>query len=642
MNTLQKKITKQITGNVIIVAIVFLFITSCEEIPTVETDAVINIERTSATGGGKVLDDGNADVSVRGVCWGTNQSPTIANSKTVDGSGIGTFTSSISQLTPGTLYYVKAYASNSKGTAYGNEVSFTTGQVIAPTLTTTVVTSITLTTAVSGGDITADGGGTVTARGVCWSIAGNPEITDSHTTDGTGTGSFTSNLAGLAPGTQYYVRAYSTNSAGTAYGNKVQFTTRQSVIPTLTTTEATSITSTAAMSGGNISDDGGSAVTARGVCWATTVNPTISNSKTIDGTGTGLFTSNISGLSPCTTYHIRAYATNSKGTAYGSDIPFTTNTVIPTINMNAASNIGSSTATLSGTVNANGSPTSVSFEYGISTSFGSTIAATPSQVTGTSNTSVSAVITGLIPNTQYYYRIKTVICGGTTYGLAQNFITFVPIPINGLVGYYPFNGNTNDESGNGNHGTLLSGATLTTDKNGFANKACSVNPGYVRIADNNSLDLVDFTLSIWFKPEQVGSAFNCLLGKNYTIAYAIGFDSGLSGDCPAPLGTNRPMRVYAGYHVFYFSASNFTCGSNTWYHTAITYNNSTGVVQLYVNGSFIQSGLIAAGSIGNSTDPLAIGKDGLNGDKFTGDVDEVCIYNRVLSQTEVSQLYVYY
>jgi uncharacterized protein (TIGR02145 family) len=111
------------------------------------------------------------------------------------------------------------------GTTYGNQVSFTTLSIIPPTVTTTAVTNITQTTATSGGSVTADGGATVTARGVCWSTTSSPTIANSHTTDGSGTGTFVSNLTGLTANTLYYVRAYATNSAGTTYGNEVTFTT---------------------------------------------------------------------------------------------------------------------------------------------------------------------------------------------------------------------------------------------------------------------------------------------------------------------------------------------------------------------------------------------------------------------------------
>ena len=92
----------------------------------ITTTAVTNISGTTAVSGGNILSDGGAKITARGVCWSTSPNPSIANSKTVDGSGIGSFTSNITGLIGGTLYYVKAYATTSAGTAYGNEVSFTT------------------------------------------------------------------------------------------------------------------------------------------------------------------------------------------------------------------------------------------------------------------------------------------------------------------------------------------------------------------------------------------------------------------------------------------------------------------------------------------------------------------------------------
>jgi uncharacterized protein (TIGR02145 family) len=127
-------------------------------------------------------------------------------------------------LTPKTIYYVKAYATNSEGTAYGDEVSFTTDDVALPTLSTSGLKSVTITSAASGGDISNDGGIPVTARGVCWNTTGNPTIDDSFTSDGSGKGIFTSTLTGLTLNETYHVRAYATNSLGTAYGEELEFT----------------------------------------------------------------------------------------------------------------------------------------------------------------------------------------------------------------------------------------------------------------------------------------------------------------------------------------------------------------------------------------------------------------------------------
>ncbi|MHC1703313.1 MAG: hypothetical protein AB9846_05340 [Tenuifilaceae bacterium] len=194
-------------------------------IATITTTAIASITATTASSGGSIASDGGAAVTARGVCWSTSTSPTTAlTTKTTDGSGTGSFTSSITGLTANMSYYVRAYATNSVETSYGNEVSFKTLDGVA-SLTTAAATSVTATTASSGGSITSDGGATVTARGICWSTSPNPTIAlATKTTDGSGTGSFISSITGLIANTTYYIRAYAKNSVGTYYGNEVNFT----------------------------------------------------------------------------------------------------------------------------------------------------------------------------------------------------------------------------------------------------------------------------------------------------------------------------------------------------------------------------------------------------------------------------------
>ena len=102
---------------------------------------------------------------------------------------------------------------------------------VLPTVTTEIITAITDATATGGGEVTANGGAAVTARGVCWNTTGNPTLADNLTTDGTGTGTFTSNLTGLTATTTYYVKAYATNAVGTAYGAEETFTTTSGSTP---------------------------------------------------------------------------------------------------------------------------------------------------------------------------------------------------------------------------------------------------------------------------------------------------------------------------------------------------------------------------------------------------------------------------
>jgi len=312
----------------LLISLFLLFIPGCVILrpPSVSTNAISDIGPTSATSGGNVTNDGNADILVRGVCWDTKKSPTAEDTRTTDGYGVGSFTSNITQLTPNTLYYVRAYAINSEGTSYGNQITFTTNQYSVPTITTTSVSGITQTTAVSGGNITNGGGVEVTARGVCWSTHTVPTVADSKTSNGTGEGTYTSNITGLTGNTKYYVRAYATNSEGTGYGEELSFTSSP-LLPAVTTADPIATSTTTGTAGGTATSDGGSAITARGVCWNTTENPTTANSKTTNGTGTGTFISYITGLTANTTFNVRAYATNSVGTAYGANKTFTTDPV---------------------------------------------------------------------------------------------------------------------------------------------------------------------------------------------------------------------------------------------------------------------------------------------------------------------------
>jgi uncharacterized protein (TIGR02145 family) len=405
-----------------------LLITGCkkEDPPTVTTSTVSEVTINSAIAGGSVTDDGGADITSKGVCWSTQQLPTTSDNMTNDGTGTGVYTSNLTGLQEGTTYYVRAYATNSEGTSYGDEVSFSTGETTTATITTADVTAITTTSGVTGGNVSDDGQLPVTARGVVWGTSPNPTVEGtnkgSQSTDGEGTGEFISTLSGLTEGTTYYVRAYATNSKGTAYGNEVTFTTAAVAIPTVTTAPVTGITSNGGVTGGNVTSEGGADVTARGVVWGTAANPTVSGSHTTNGQGTGAFVSNLTGLNAGTTYHVRAYATNSKGTAYGNDVTFSTSSGLATVTTAQFTTVTPTGATLSGTVTNNGSATVTERGMVWSTSPNPTVT-NNKVVSGNGSGTFTTNITGLANGSVYYIRSFATNSAGTAYGNQRKLVT---------------------------------------------------------------------------------------------------------------------------------------------------------------------------------------------------------------------------
>jgi uncharacterized protein (TIGR02145 family) len=403
------------------------FTTTAAVLPTITTIAVTFITTTTATSGGTVSSDGGAPVTMRGVCWSTTTGSSTANSKTTDGTGTGNYSSSISGLTPGITYYVRAYATNSAGTVYGNELSFTATALSLPTLSTTAITGITQTTVTSGGNITSDGGASVTVRGVCWSTFVNPTTTDNTTSNSTGSGSFVSSLTGLTSNTTYYVRAYATNIVGTAYGNQVSFKTAL-LLPTLTTDNVSVITPTTAICGGNITSEGDAPVTARGVCWGTTTSPTTANSKTDDGSGTGTFISYLTGLTHGATYYVRAYAINSGGTVYGNEVSFTATITLPTLTSLEITSITSTTASGGGNITDDGGAAITA--RGVCWSILQNPTISDSKTTdGLGTGSFISDLICLLPTTIYYLRAYATNSVGTAYGSQESFTTLPGGPI---------------------------------------------------------------------------------------------------------------------------------------------------------------------------------------------------------------------
>ena len=211
------------------------------QVPQIETHAATNIATTSAVLTGKATAIGSSAISQRGFVIGTSENPTIANNLTilVSGSGMGIFSETVTILAPSNKYWIRAYATNDNGTAYGTQKQIITPSFIElPNVSTTQITNTTAISAETGGFISSIGGDPVVQRGMVWSTYEDPTTDDNEgiTIEGAGEGKFTSKLTNLTPETTYYVRAYATNAAGTAYGDNEIFETVESSSFTLTLT----------------------------------------------------------------------------------------------------------------------------------------------------------------------------------------------------------------------------------------------------------------------------------------------------------------------------------------------------------------------------------------------------------------------
>ena len=400
------------------------------------TKDISGLRITTAIGGGDITNDGGAPITARGVCWSTSANPTVNNNKTNDGSGIGTFTSTITGLAANTTYYLRAYSTNSAGTSYGNEIMFKTffGEVsdadgnvyltvkigeqvwMAENLKTTKYNDGTSIPNVTDGNTWKS----LTAGAYCWfdndsinyknkygglfnwysinsgklapvgwrvatnddwkkleiqlgmslleaNVLGGWRGTDQgkqmKTTNGwfSNSGTNTSGFSAVPGGFRHVDGRYlnfgtfgywwTATESSTLYaiyrhlnhanhnvanyednkgnGFSVRCILGDPILPnittpTVTTSSVSDFTSDSAVLGGNVTNDGNAAVTERGVVYGTTQNPTTANTKIAIGSGTGSFNSTVSGLTSNTTYYVRAYANNSMGTSYGTQVNFVT------------------------------------------------------------------------------------------------------------------------------------------------------------------------------------------------------------------------------------------------------------------------------------------------------------------------------
>ena len=388
----------------------------------------------SATFNGSVTPNGNpTEVWFE---WGTSTSlgySTPHQTFTVNAN----FSQVVSTLTENTTYYYRAMASNSAGTATGGTISFNTPSCAAdnsvgslPSATTNSPTNI-LTDRATLNAFVNPNGTSDTSYWFEWGTSTNLSNSTSHYNQGIAASNTSANITGLSQNTTYYYRITAQNAQGVVHGSIVSFTTNYgnsntgSNLPVVSTSGATSSATDYAVLNGYV-DPSGTSDTTRWFEWGTSTNLNNSTVKLSQGSSASSISATLTGLSQNTVYYYRAVAQNSQGIVYGSILSFTTgyanNSSLPSVTTNGATNISIDSAVLNGYLSSSWNNNDVVywFEWGSSTYLGNSTTHY-SQSAYASN--FNATLTGLAPNTTYYYRAAARSSVGTSYGAVLSFTT---------------------------------------------------------------------------------------------------------------------------------------------------------------------------------------------------------------------------
>ena len=525
--------------------------------PTVITKVASDVTLKNATLNGEVTEEGFSATTDRGFVFSEkNTNPSVSDTKVQSGYGKGVYSIVLDKLPVNTKYYYKAYATNTKGTAYGEVQSFTTADYSLSSLTTEVPKNITFYSVEVGGNVANEGGGSVSERGFCFGLNPSPSIADNKLPVSTkGLGSFALVIINLKENTKYFVRSYAINEKGTAYGNEQNFTTLDFKLPTVTTGTITDFSYTTSNSDGNLVDDGGAPILEMGFCISENANPSLSDTKLKVTTTKGGFNGSFRNLKENTNYYVRAYAQNIKGVAYGNQITFKTR-------------LNPLNSTLR----------------------------------------------------------------------------------NGLKVFYPFNGNTIDESGNGFDGTNIS-AKPALDRFGLTNSAFTFDgvPGR-RISTNyyGVLGSKSRTISVWVR--------RTLPLMNYEHIISYGSPNDVGGDFSVAMGAlgtefNTPY-VFSQIGVVGGATGNLFSNirDSKWHNYIVVYDEKGGSsianYKIYIDGVLVANDFNIYTWVNTNTIkkyPLVIGQyhyTGINSDfrAFNGDIDDIGIWDRALTFEEIKYI----
>lgn len=387
------------------------FSTQASTMPTAETLTAEDVTETAARLMGRVTSTGGSTLLAKGFYYGTDTDPVNNGTRCSDaitqGDGISY---ELTDLDVATTYYYCAYAENEKGLSTGEVMSFTTaGERTIPEVQTAEATQITETSARLAGSIISDGHSNIISKGFYWSTQSNPVQGGTQVVSPSEGNAFSYDLAGLTAGTTYYACAYAENGEGIGYGEVISFRTQDATtVPTVGATSVSNVTENSAAVTAEITADGGTDIIEKGFCYSnSSAEPTVNDNKVISTAGGNSITATLDGLTRSTTYYVRAYATNARGTSYGAVQQFTTtdDRTTPGISIVTSSNITESSVDLLASItdNGGGEITEKGFCY---TTDANTLPTTVNSkaVDTSAGNSINLTLTGLAAGTTYYIR----------------------------------------------------------------------------------------------------------------------------------------------------------------------------------------------------------------------------------------------
>jgi len=514
-------------------------------------------------------------------------------------------------------------------------------------LSTNNVTDITAVSAKACGTISDLGEG-IKHHGFCWGTEDKPDVNGSKVDLGSKkeSGGFSGSLSDLSPNQKYYVRAYASDGSTTFYGTAKSFYTQDFTTPVIQTGTVTYITPTSATVSGNLIDLGNGIEMAsqHGHCWSTGPSPTTADDKTELGstTSTGEYISSLSSLEDSTKYYVRAYATNEKGTAYGSVISFMTPGYFPIIfgdtleiltptSVKIISNLvylgPENTVTHHGHCWANHDNPDLTDN---NTDLGSTTS------TGPFFSTLSELDQGII----YYATSYATNSYGTAYGAVIPFVAgdpalyFMDDP--NLVAYFPFSGTAEDFGPLGIDG-IISGAVFTGNRNGIPDAAVSfdgVNDNITCGDDHRNITNI-VSISTWIKTTTTsnkGGHIVCKYDGKNDKGWFMQIDAG--GEGAGLYGRNTGGEFARAETTLAFN-------DDKW-HIFIGIINSNSF-KLWIDGTLVGEDMLSAANPDlTNNDQLGIGHWAL-GDLgehyyYNGIIDDVLIFNRVLTPEEITFL----